>query len=205
MRILCINLDGRPDRWEQVTNEFNRVGLTVERFSAITGDNRCLAFNKSVYECMKLAKGDDLLLFEDDVVFEEEWTPLGGRAPEDWLTIHLGANIIGSDTMQWKMPDRFNEDLALLHNCWQSHATLYSADCVQFILDNFPYHTDEYEREGLIIFDEWLRTNVLSQGRSYLINPMIAYQRPSKSDIWNCESDYTGAHRQGNEWLKRNL
>lgn len=213
---LCINLDSRPDRWEQVTKEFERIGFAVERFRAITGNNRCLAFNKSVYHALGLGEtiGEDkhgdpcidyepVLLFEDDVVFD---TPIPLiLPPENYMTIHLGCNIIGTDTTVWQMPTAYNRTLAKLHNCWQSHATLYSAECVKYIIENFKYVTDEYEKEGLMIFDEWLRTNVLTMGRSYVLKPMIAYQRPDFSNIWNVAADYTGAHKQGNEWLKRNL
>jgi hypothetical protein len=202
MKALCITMG--PD-WPVAKAEFERVGLKVEPLQAIVEDNRVLSFNKSVYECMKLAEGDDLLLFEDDVMFD-----LGNvndyAFPDDALTVHLGCNLIGSDIITWQMPTNGTPaGLARLHNCWQSHATFYSAECVKFILDNFKFVTDEYKTEGCQIFDEWLRVNVLPLGRSYVLNPMIAYQRPRWSEIWNRESDYTGCHKQGNEWLKNNL
>lgn len=211
MLTLCINLDSRPDRWEQVSKEFERIQLSVQRFPAITGDNRCLAFNKSVYECMKLARIEtkensayhNLLLLEDDVVFDCPIPVI--IPPETFMTVHLGCNIIGTDTTVWQMPTAYSRTLAKLHNCWQSHCTLYSAECVKYIIENFKYVTDEYEKEGLTIFDEWLRTNVLTMGRSYVLKPMIAYQKLDFSDIWNVPADYSGAHKQGNDWLKRNL
>jgi len=191
--------------WPIAKAEFERVGLKVEPFQAVVEDNRVLSFNKSVYECMKLAEREDLLLFEDDVIFDCDRLPIIEFSSE-WMTLHLGCNIIGSDVMTWQMPTNGTpKGLARLHNCWQSHATYYSAECVKFILDNFKFVTDEYKREGCQIFDEWLRVNVLNQGRSYVLNPMLCYQRPRKSEIWNCDSDYTGAHKQGNEWLKNNL
>jgi hypothetical protein len=205
MTSLCITIG--PD-WPLAKAEFDRVGLKVEPFQAIVEDNRPLAFNKSVYGCMELAKGSDLLLFEDDVMFDNGvdfrgWDKyISGALPEGWLTLHLGCNIIGSDIMRWQMPTYYCDGLSKLRNCWQSHATLYSRECVDFILSNM--RTDILDAENNI-FDDWLRRNVLSQERSYLMTPMVAYQRPRVSAIWNCESDYTGAHLQGNDWLKRNL
>lgn len=199
MKALCINIDERTDRWEQASHEFTRWGLNVQRVSAIVGDNRPLAFNQSVYKCMNMAKGDDLLLFEDDVVIE---APIKINWPGDYLTIHLGANIIGMDTTDWQMPTYHCPSMAKLYNCWQSHATIYSKEAVDFILKNLdPTVLDEDNN----IFDDWLRRKVLHQGRSYVLRPMIAYQRPSRSDIWNCESDYTGCHKQGNEYLLNKL
>jgi hypothetical protein len=201
MKALCITMG---TDWEQAEAEFKRVGLNVERFDAIVEDNRVLAFNKSVYECMKLAEGDDLMLFEDDVCFDTYPLPFFDY-PEYFMTIHLGGNILGFDTTVWQMPTFYSKNLAKLHNCFQSHATLYSAECVQFILENFKFVTDEYKTEGCMVFDDWLRHNILNQGRSYVLNPMIAYQRPRKSEIWNTWADYTYCHKEGNRWLKQNL
>lgn len=223
MRCLYINLDSRPDRRQQAEAEFKRVGLTVERFPGVVNDNPVLGFNKAVYgamiegveiiqtDCGQLAfPKDDLLLFEDDVVFDKDiyqfykWHHLHDPhnwLPKDWMTFHIGANIIGTDSMQWQMPTRYSEHLAVLHNAWQSHATLYSAECVKYIIENFPYWKDEYQKEGCQIFDEWLRLNVLPMGRSYVLKPMIAYQRPDFSNIWNSAQDYTSCHTRGNQYL----
>lgn len=206
MTSLCINIDNGPE-WELAKQEFERIGIEVERFPAIVEDNRVLAFNKSVYAALQLMP-DGGWLFEDDVQFDgalEEVKAALRIMPSDMLTFHLGCNIIGSDLTTWKMPEFYGPGLVRLWNCWQTHANYYSAECVKFILENFPYVTDDYKTEGCIIFDEWLRNNVLSQGKSYLLNPMIAYQRPRHSAIWNVESNYTGAHKQGNQYLKENV
>ena len=180
--------------------QFKKIGLTdIERVSAITGDNRILSFNKSVYKAIQAASGQDLLLFEDDVSFDGMFEL--PELPEHFMTLHLGCNIIGSDINRWKMPEYYNEKISILHNCWQSHATLYSKECIDFILKEFKFVTDEYEKDGCIIFDEWLRLNVLPIGRSYVMRPMVAYQRPRYSEIWNRQADYTGCHKQGNEYL----
>lgn len=196
---LCINLDSRPDRWELAQKEFEKAGLQVERMSAVTGDNRPLAFNQSVYKAMQLAKGQDLFLFEDDIVFTDEAKEkMTFWFPDDALTVHWGCNIFGD----WKMPEESNwEGYGKLHNCWQSHATYYSKEAVDFILANLDPNvlTDTNN-----IFDDWLRRNVLSQGRSYVHIPMIAYQRPCYSDIWRRETDYTSCHIDGNKWLQNN-
>ena len=51
------------------------------------------------------------------------------------------------------------------------------------------------------IFDDWLRRKVLSQGNSYVLKPMIAYQRDSFSDIWQTEARYKHYHTEGNKYL----
>lgn len=211
MKSLCITIG--PD-WPLAAAEFDRVGLKVDRFDAIVEDNRPLAFNKSVYACMKLAEGDELLLTEDDCMFDsqvndlDKWIPIiCGILPHSALSLHFGGNIFGTDATRWQMPARYNDCLspfAKLYNAWQSHCTYYSPECVQYILNNFDATIMDADH---MIFDEWLRTHVLNQGRSYLLNPMIAYQRPRVSAIWGGDKicDYTGAHIHGNKWLKQNL
>lgn len=209
MKILYLNIDQDTTSRDLTEAELTRVGIKAERVPAITGDNRPLAFNKSVYKAMKMAEGQQLLLMEDDVMFTVDtfnelaegdcflWPPL----PSDYMTLHLGANIIGTDQTVWQMPTKANHiDIARLWNCWQSHATLYSAECVKFILDNM---NPNVINEDQHIFDDWLRTTVLPMGRSYVMKPMIAYQRPRFSAIWQRDSDYTGCFKQGNEYLKR--
>ena len=194
MKTLCINLDSRPDRWAQASAEFERVGLTVERVSAVTGDNKPLAFNQSVLKCMQIAVDAQtgLFLFEDDVVFDSPIIPY--PSPKGAFSIHLGCNIMG----QWEMPKEYDEHFALLPNCWQSHATYYSGMCMALVLDQLsPDRIDENN----CIFDEWFRRNILPIGKSYVLRPMIAYQRPSFSDIWNTQADYIQCHIDGNKYL----
>lgn len=194
MKQLCINLDSRPDRAATAWAEFKRVGFMPDKIPGIAGDNKPLAFNQSVYRAMQVAKGDDVFLFEDDVVFDFEPGMLDVPNIPNMLSVHLGCNIMG----QWQKPTAYNEDYALLHNCWQSHATYYSAECVAFILANM--NPNEIS-DACPIFDEWFRRHVLPMGRSYVMKPMIAYQRPSFSDIWNTQADYTQCHIDGNRYL----
>lgn len=226
MKQYYINLDNDTESRLLAEQEFEKAGLSPQRIPGVVDENRVLGFNKAVYNAFLSAaqinpliatetgiKNDityhDLLLFEDDVVFDNfpEWLRtdiynIYATDPKDFMTIHLGANIIGSDLTKWQMPTKYNRHLSRLHNCYQSHATLYSAECVEYVICNFKYHQDEYRKEGIRIFDDWLRTEVLSQGRSYVLNPMVAYQRPRVSAIWGVEADYTGAHKQGNQYLQ---
>lgn len=142
-------------------------------------------------------------LFEDDVLFTgkaEDVRIAVSQLPSDANSLHLGCNIIGMDTTEWRMPEYYNSNLSKLWNCWQSHATWYSKDCVDYILSHL--RTDVLDNENNI-FDDWFRRNVLSDGNSYVARPMLAYQRPRKSEIWNVHADYTGAHLQGNQYLMR--
>lgn len=203
--IRVINLSARTDRWTHCIEEMNKVGFTAERFSAFTGDNRHRAFNKSQHTVLSESlEYESILILEDDVLFQE-WHHLSEamqELPEDWDLIYLGANLIGMDSTQWKMPERYSDHLFKVFNCWQTHAVGYSNKMAKWIVENFPYHRDEYEREGLIIYDEWLRVNVLPNYNCYVVAPQIALQRPSYSDIWNNEGNYTSLFKRGNDLLR---
>ncbi|MBA3830216.1 MAG: hypothetical protein H0X33_14850 [Taibaiella sp.] len=194
-----INIAERADRWAEVTAECERVGIENPiRIDAVTGDNRPLAFNQSQHKAIKagIATGAAFTVLEDDCVFTNglpipQWLPA-------WDIIYWGCNIIGNDVTVWQMPVRVMPGLFRLYNSWQSHAISYSLQMAQWIdehLDSTVISSSQH------IYDDWLRTAVMPYFNVYVVAPMIAYQRPSRSDIWNNEADYTGCFKQGNEYL----
>ena len=193
-----INLDSRPDRLASVTTEFKRVGLAFERFPAHTGEVPYLAFNSSQYHCLlhALAAGFKYFtIYEDDVRFG----PYGHASdalcqlPADFGILQLGCNLVGSDIVDFKKPEKHSENLFRLYDCWQTTGICYSRACAQWIVDN-------WNRE--LIYDEWLRVNVYKQFKSFVIAPQVIYQAPGRSDIWGCETDYTSCFERGNNLLK---
>lgn len=193
-----INLDKRTDRKEQCEAELNRVGLVAERFRAYEGDNKHLAFNKSQWNCLNECKGyKSILILEDDVVFKnlDHLLQALSELPFDWDVIYFGANINGTQL------ERYSQHLFKIKNSFTTHAVAYSGKMAKYIVENFPYHTNEYEKEGLMIYDEWLRVNVQEQFKCFLIHPMVAEQRVSYSDIWNNHADYSRCFTEGNELL----
>jgi len=200
MKTYVINLASRTDRWYQVLAECNRMGLTVEHFNACTDESPHIAFNRSQYEVIKRGydSGEDcFLVLEDDAVFDGQWSEVEEAMqdlPPDWDALYLGANIC---TDWFRKPERVTERLCRLRDCWQSHAIIWSRKGAQTVLERF-----NVEGEGWYIFDEQMRQKLFPDGNTYLMSPMIAYQRPGKSDIWERETDYTGAHIQGNRILQ---
>lgn len=195
-----INLDKRTDRWNQCESEMAKVGFTAQRFSAFEGDNRHRAFNKSQWTVLSESlQYKNMLILEDDVEFRNwQHLPLAMQElPADWDVLYLGANINGTKL------ERYSNHLFRIRNSYTTHAVAYSQKVARWIVENFPFHKEEYEREGLIIYDEWLRVNVQEQFQSFLIYPMIAWQKPSFSDIWNNEADYSRCFTDGNELLSQ--
>lgn len=206
-KIYCINLDKRTDRWQQSLNEFGKVGISVERFSAIEGDNRPHAFNKSQHAVLSKALADGcerFLILEDDVEFKD-WKHLGialNQLPDDWDILFLGGNLIGCGGMEFRPPLKHSSHLFRLQDIWQTHAVAYSRRAAEWIVNNFPFHKDEYAKEGLTIYDEWLRVHCLPVMNCFIVAPQIAVQRKSFSDIWHNEADYTSLFERGNALMQ---
>jgi len=112
--IYCINLDRRPDRWkENCLPQFNNLGLSVERFSAVDGKkdidlghgdyhNGEIAGSMSHLNALIKAKKNGikkLLLLEDDVVFKDNANEIFSNTidnvPKDWEYLFFGGNHVG--------------------------------------------------------------------------------------------------------------
>ncbi len=110
-KVYCLNLDRRPDRWEEATKLFKEHDIDVERVSAIDGSltniNWPLPLRAGAVGCslsqlfvLKHAKQlglDNYLFFEDDVTFVDGFTHQFAKyipeVPSDWDMIYLSGNI----------------------------------------------------------------------------------------------------------------
>lgn len=112
--IYCINLDRRPDRWEEsCLPQFKKLNLHVVRFSACDGKtelelghgdvyNAELAGSISHLKAIKKAKESGvkkLLLLEDDVIFHDNISDMFNNTidnvPKDWDILFFGGNHVG--------------------------------------------------------------------------------------------------------------
>jgi glycosyl transferase, family 25 len=107
----CINLDRRPERWEQMRLKFERCGVEgVERFAAVDGRQAIVPANWSdspgAYGCLRShleiikearRRGwPNVLIFEDDAALDPELSEKFGsyfkQVPSDWEMLHFGVN-----------------------------------------------------------------------------------------------------------------
>jgi glycosyl transferase, family 25 len=107
---VCINLDRRPERWQQMQRKFHQHGIrSVRRFSALDGDNMKLPANwvhtPGAYGCLlshvqvvrqaQRLGVSSVLIFEDDVVFDDQFEEKFGacieQLPPDWDMLFFGA------------------------------------------------------------------------------------------------------------------
>lgn len=174
-KVYCINLDKRTDRWEECQQEFAKIPWKVERFPGVDG-----GFNYSQLNCIKAASEfESSLILEDDVEFlDVESLHLSlADLPDDWDLVSLGANIPIHHHI------KVSERLYRYENGWATQAVGYSRKMMKWIVENF-------DPAG-VIYDEWLRVNVLKQFKCYIVKPMATTQRISFSDIQGKFTDYT--------------
>ena len=107
---VCINLDRRFERWEQMQNKFEQHGIhSVQRFAAVDGETSTIPANwdstPGAYGCLlshlevvreaRRLGLPSVLIFEDDVVFDDEFEKKFGdyiqQLPADWDMLFFGA------------------------------------------------------------------------------------------------------------------
>lgn len=191
--VLYMNLDKRTDRKRASEEEFKRVGLTAERFPAIddreTG-NRYLSYNHTYHGILSKGSGKTLIL-EDDVVFKA-FSHLENALcdlPGDWDVLYLGANLNGTKQ------ERYSDHLYRIKNSLTSHAIGYSEKMRKYIVENF-------KKDEFPIYDEWIRVNVQERFNCFVVAPMVAWQRPGYSDLWQTHADYRSCFADGELLLK---
>jgi len=175
-KIYCINLDSRPDRWEECEDEFKRINWKVDRFPGSTR-----SFNHAQYECIKACVGfESSLILEDDCEFKDmaHLPDALSSLPNDWDIVSLGSTLLS------KHKEKVNPNLYRYKDGWATQAMGYSEKMINWLAENF-------DPMNGIIYDEWLRINVLPLFKCYIVKPMIVYQRPSFSDITRRFVDHT--------------
>ena len=184
--IYCINLDSRLDRWEKVQKEFDKVGLLprLKRFSAIKEKDGRLGIIKSNLEIVKIAKENNLknvLIFEDDVQFINDTTNILEKSLQqignlDWWLLYLGANTHEPLNIISKQ----KPNLLILKNAFACHAFCYNKKTYDFFIKKYD-NLKEVQHQDIL--DVFLANTFQKKNLCLLINPIIATQSPSFSDI----------------------
>jgi hypothetical protein len=179
----CLTLD--PAEWNLAQKEFHRVGLyNVRKFDAIPDVGPHQSFNRSSRRMLIDffgAGNQRLLILEDDAEFRQldHLSTALYELPSDWDIVYLGANI------QDAVPERYTTHLSRVRNAWTTHAIGYNRQVLPFLLENMPGVEDR-------MYDNWLGS-VLPDLKAFVVNPMVAWQRPRYSVIWGKTVDYSDA------------
>ena len=188
------------EEWAIGSQEFERVGLTVERFQSLPDIGPHQSFSKSEREILCQFWLDELptlLHLEDDCVFQDlsHLEQALRELPADWDIIYLGANLVCSNNGEpW--PERHSEHLFRVRAAWTTHCVGYSRNAARYLLERQPGFSE-------MMFDNWMSTK-LSELNAFCVAPMVAYQRPRISSIWQTGmiDDYTEIFQMSEERLK---
>jgi hypothetical protein len=160
---------------DSALKEMHRNSLSGEVVYAVIHEDSKTSFNLSMQKIMNSTDGV-LLLFEDDVEIRDfsHFEDAVSQLPSDWELCYLGANLVAPI-------EKYSENLYKTFGAWTTHAVIY----------NNPKELCKAYTDTSIMFDDWLKTNIHPRGNTYIIKPMIAWQKPHKSDLWNGYVDYT--------------
>jgi glycosyl transferase family 25 len=168
--IYCINLDTRPDRWEQAMHEFATIGIAdrVERVAGITHvDPRegCRLSHLACVQRAAAAAAQTALIFEDDVTFpgfsdEQLARSLDRlRTVSGWDLFYLGGLV--------SAPPMERDDTIFRAPIVQTHA---------YAIHRRAFAAVQRSDAPL---DLWYAAHL----KSYCARPLLAWQRDGLSDI----------------------
>ena len=228
-KIFCINLDHRPERWEQSLEVFRRVGIDdrVERLSGKQGHipgwesiDGCALSHLSAIHYAKEHNLQNVLVFEDDVILERDNLDdlpelIGTLADFDWKLFYFGANIeidLGRK-MGIKVPAVSVNDYLYRVDVPVStaHAIAYHHSAYDAILSS-PYFKLDFETftivdhkpndPPIISWDDLLALKIPDK---YCVKDFVFLQRKGHSDSVHEVTDWSKDCRERLRRLKRIL
>jgi hypothetical protein len=187
MTAYLINLDSRSDRWEQCQD----LPFDIIRVPAIPHSEGWRGLNATYHKLFTdLQPTEPILVLEDDCVIVrdiEYYERAIEQLPAKWDMLYLGANI------KTKVRKK-SKNLYTMYGAWTTHAVLYHPDFVR--------HITPLLATMDTVIDEYFRTMIHPHGNTYVVKPMVAYQRPSMSDLEGKFNDYTHLFEQSNRLLR---
>ncbi len=196
MKVFCINLDKRTDRWEQCLDEFKRIGLpSVQRIAArveTTPLDDCAMDHASCAGLGIINHDEMCLIMEDDVKFlVDSWKRVEDVIAELtaydplWDMLYLGINADPDELRRSGPPARLTANLYRVQSGFATHAYVIRSSVYQRIVQLV------FKCRGSgIPHDVIYSRDLLPQVRAYCVNPLMAVQRPSFSSILNRFVDY---------------
>lgn len=192
-KIFCVNLDRRADKWELSKAEFEKIGINVERFSAVDGSTitvpagakitageiGCSLSHTTILKRMLDEGWNRILILEDDVEFMDganqffsQWI---GQVPADWDMLYLGGNHISE-------PAPISQNVArIIRTYTTSHYGITRSMAQQVISE-----VEKFNSQIDVTYTEFQKTH-----KCFVFKPVLAWQKAGFSDIQNAFMDYT--------------
>jgi len=177
-RIVLLNLNIREDRLLQCAEQFEQYGIPYERVTAIHDpeqgarglrDTMVKVFNEAIESNI-----DNLLVFEDDVLFVESPSAVDdtmnkvlSQLPENYDMCMLGCQPTAGFT------HFFSPNLLPVQKAYSTQAVLYSKKGIKEIM----------ARGMGYPIDNWMVDEIQIMGHTFTTYPLLASQREGFSDI----------------------
>jgi glycosyl transferase family 25 len=196
-KIFCINLDRRPDRKKKASDQFEKLELNVEFFSAIDklqiqnpsripdGPFACACSHYNVIQKAKKNNYKNILIFEDDVILADNFLDIFDQnissIPKDCKMLYFGGNHLNGKV-------KITDNIYRMVSSLTTHAYSINSDMYDIILQKleYVYHPVDVSYAHLHLH---YPAYVMQDGEKSL-----AWQDIGYSDIDDSECDYT--------WLK---
>jgi hypothetical protein len=195
LKAYCINLDSRPDKWKATQAVFSGSGLTLQRFPGIVkseGWRGCGASHVAlVHEAMRLGL-PYVIIVEDDCIPVADFAQ---RFPGivKALEADSGWDMFLGGPTHVQGPIDVREPLIEIERGFALHFYVLKACAYEKAI---AWNADRHGPIDVYYSDQF---------RVVTTHPVIATQRPSKSDIHGHEVDYTTGFHEATETLDKLL
>lgn len=194
-KVYCINLDRRPDRWQEVCKEFLKWGIgdSIQRYAGIDGSTLpahhtvspgALGLIMTLYNIVIEAKSmgyKNILVLEDDVYFRETLLQLDdymAEVPDGWNLLYLGGHHI-------QRPEKISSRVGRGVQIFTTHSFAISSNLYDRILSDL----SDINRIGLQL--DLYFSELQKKVSTFCFIPSMTGQSSSFSDIEGRYTDYT--------------
>lgn len=194
MKIFCINLKRRKDRWQKISRILKIANIKTERFEAIEDIKFphywCTLSHRKIIEIASKEKYPHVVVFEDDMnlyekkMFLEKLDTCISSLPPDWHILYLGYSHSRHLTLE-----RINPYIYKINNVLWTWSIVYGQNCYAELLRKIPKNRRSQESstfiDGYKTIDEFLAKNYQKKYPCFITANLMAYHDVSFSDIEN--------------------
>ncbi len=183
MKVYVINLDSRPERWEEFKrNNSDKIPYELERFSGIVAKPGDLGCAQSHIAIMKKQDKYPFAILEDDCVLLHAWDMVVRtmiQLPPNWDALWLGANLT-------RPLQRWSKNSFILKRAYTTHAIIYNTKKIpDFVIKN--YNPKANDRTWIL--DVFYYQYVFNNFHCFITYPLCATQAEGYSDVADKKTD----------------
>lgn len=182
--VFVVNLEQRKDRMNETAKQLDRHRIKFWRWAAVKDDDGERGLRETMHQLLTHSVQSGykrICVFEDDInILRENFNDLLAAAcdqvPKDFHMLYMGGNI-------FKQPFRKSANIVKVPIIYSTHAIIYSAEAIQYILQKFDVNQP---------YDRMLVNDIQRINKVYCAFPLLVSQRTGYSDIAKKEKDYRG-------------